>query len=329
MRFGIIDIGSNSIKLLIAESGSSLAMHYQATWETRIGGGLGRTKPYINRDAMMNGVKAIQALLKEAEGYEPERFYLVATSAVRDASNREEFIESVWEATGHRLWILSGEEEANYIAHGIMTDPVLNQYEEMCLIDLGGGSLECIHVNKRAIDAKVSLPLGAVRLTEECVHNPTLPMSSAEMRSVTQKVREALLDSDFRFPEHTTVLAGSGGALTVARRIRAAWLGRSFDDIGNKLSLNFLEYLFLELASLKQKDRSRIPHLPSERADIMPTALLILITVAGIAGHKNILHSTYNLRYGLASRIHLDYRQTRHPHPPETLPQRAAELSSK
>ncbi|MGF1453420.1 MAG: hypothetical protein ACFB21_15265 [Opitutales bacterium] len=310
MRVGIIDIGSNSIKLLIAESGSSLAMRYETTWETRIGTGMGKTKPYITREAMHAAQEAVSALMAEAEEYEVEQFCLVTTAAVREASNREAFVELIQEATGERLRVLTGDEEAAYIAYGIMSDPVLSTFDEMCLIDLGGGSLEAIYVADREVRKKVSLPLGAVRLSEDLLRNSAMPMRSEEMRAITRAVQEAFQGSGFEFPKRGVVLAGSGGALTIARRIRTAWLGRSMDSIGNKLSLNFLEYLFLELASLTQKERSRIPHLPPERADIMPTALLVLITVAGIARQKSYLHSMYNLRYGIAHSIHQHYLDT-------------------
>ncbi len=309
MRIGIIDIGSNSIKLLIADTGSTLAMRYETTWETRIGTGMGKAKPYVTKEAMDAATQAVAALMAEAEEYDVQHFCLVATSAVRDASNREAFVEMIQRMTGERLRVLSGEEEAAYIAYGMLTDPVLGSKEEMCLVDLGGGSLEAIHLAGNTIQKKVSLPLGAVRLSESLLRSAARPIASEEMRAITHHVQQTFAEADFTFPKHA-VLVGSGGALTIARRIRAAWLGQSFESVGNKLSLNYLEYLFLELASLNQKDRSRIPHLPPERADIMPTGLLILITVAGIARQKTFLHSLYNLRYGIAASIHQNFLNT-------------------
>lgn len=304
MVFGIIDIGSNSIKLLVAESTSTLAMRSQTTWETRIGGGLGRSQPYLTKDAIDNGIQAIQSLIEGARDYRVNQYYLVATSAVRDASNREAFVERILEQTGHRLQVLSGDEEAAYIAHGIVTDPELLDYNDFCLIDLGGGSLEGIHIQNKQAAHKVSLQLGAVRLMEQCVKHPDLPMKRESIQAITREVRDAFDRSGFVFPKDKVTLVGTGGALSVARSIRAAWLGRSFEAIGNVLSLRYLEYLFLELGSLSTKERMRVPHLPKERADILPTGLLILITVAELAGQKQYLHSLHNLRYGIAAHLH-------------------------
>ncbi len=304
MIFGVIDIGSNSIKLLIAESASSLAARYETTWETRIGTGLGSKEPRLTRSAITNGVQAVKELVEQAEAYQPESFFVVGTSALRDAANRDEFINELWKATGQRLRVLSGDEEAAYIAHGIMADPQLAEHKELCLVDLGGGSMEAIHIRYGRIVKKVSLPVGAVRLSEACLASATAPMSSEEMRQITWRVQDVIQRSSFTFPEGEYTLAGTGGVLNVARRVRAAWLGSTFDDVGNTLSLNFLEYLFLELASMRSAERSRLPAMPPERADIMPAGLLVLITVLRLANARSYLHSLHNLRYGVAACVH-------------------------
>lgn len=303
MRIGIIDIGSNTIKLLVAETGSPLAVNYQTTWETRIGGGIGQDGSELSLEAMDRGVEAVQALVKEAERYRPQYFYTVATSAVRDAANRDVFVEKIRLATGHDLNILSGDEEAAYIAWGLRMDAAFKDYREYCLADLGGGSLELIHINDGKVVEKTSLPLGAVRLQEKFVPNPARPLRASEINAITRAVSECLKQSSFTFPSGVKILAGTGGALSVARAIRAGWLGRSYDEVGNKLTLTFLRYLCLELASLSLEDRIRIQHLSETRADIMPTALLTLITLAETANASAFIHSMHNLRYGLAAKF--------------------------
>lgn len=301
MRLGIIDIGSNSIKLLVAETGSPLAVNYQTTWETRISEGIGKEQPRLAEEPMERGVKAVQSLLEEARQFQPERYCLVATSAVRDAANRDEFVDKIRAATGLDLNILSGEQEAAYIAWGISTDPALAAYPEFCLADLGGGSLELIHIKDRKIIDKRSYPLGAVRLTEQCLADPAMPMRSAEMRRIAHTVRDAIRDSGFRFPSSTGILAGTGGGLNVARAVRAGWLGQTPAQAGNVISLTYLRYLFLEIAAMTLRERTCVPQLPEARADIMPTALVALITVAEMAGASSYIHSLHNLRYGIAA----------------------------
>lgn len=301
MRLGIIDIGSNSIKLLVAETGSPLAVNYQTTWETRISEGIGKAKSVLAEGPMERGVEAVKSLIEEARKFEPERYCVVATSAVRDAANRDEFVEKIRQATGLDLNILSGEQEAAYIAWGISTDPALKAYKEFCLADLGGGSMELIHIKDCEIVTKCSLPLGAVRLTEKCVLDPARPMRTAEIRRIAHTVRDSVTESGFRFPANSGILAGTGGGLNVARAIRAGWLGQSTTQVGNTISLTYLRYLFLELATMSLKERSAVPNLPEARADIMPAALVALITVAELAGASNYIHSLHNLRFGIAA----------------------------
>lgn len=303
MRLGIIDIGSNSIKLLVAETGSPLAVNYQTTWETRISKGIGKENPSLTEEAMQKGAEAVQSLMEESKQFSPQQYCLVATSAVRDAANRDVFVEKIRAVTGHDLNILSGEQEAAYIAWGISTDPALEMYPEFCLADLGGGSLELIHIKDKQIVDKRSLPLGAVRLSEQCLMDSSMPMRSAEMRRISHIVRDTIRASGFRFPAKTGILAGTGGGLNVSRGIRANWLGQTQQEVGNSLSLTYLRYLFLELAAMNLQERTAVPHLPPARADIMPTALLALITVAEMAGASSYIHSLHNLRYGIAARM--------------------------
>ncbi|WOO42763.1 hypothetical protein [Rubellicoccus peritrichatus] len=309
MKLGIIDIGSNSIKLLVAETQSPLAVNYQTTWETRISEGLGGDNPVLSDIAMEQGVEAVKSLIKEADRYQPITFYVVATSAVRDAENRDVFVDRIRQETGLELDILSGEQEAAYIGWGITTDPTVEKYKEFCLVDLGGGSMELIHIKDKEIVAKTSLPLGAVRLSEKCIPDPTLPMKANEMKRITRTVQDTIYRSDFKFPAGSNILAGTGGALTVAREIRAGWLSLTPKQVSNSLGLTYLRYLFLELASMHQYERSRLAHLPDARADIMPTALITLITVAELANASGFVHSRHNLRYGLAASLidkHID-----------------------
>lgn len=304
MRIGVIDIGSNSIKLLVAERGSTLAARYETTWETRIGQGISRENPELSEEAMERGVQAVKALLEEARNYAAQHYCIVATSAVRDARNREVFIEKIKQATGLKLHVLSGQDEAAYIAYGISTDPALSRFKELFLCDLGGGSLELIHILEGEVKQKTSLQLGAVRLTEECVRNPLKPMTAGDMRRIAERVRSALLQSGFHFNTGKTHhFVGTGGAFTVSRAIRAHWLGKTFEESDPHLSLPFFRYLFLECAALDIIERKKIPNLPKERADILPTALLTIITLAELAHASGFTHSMHNLRYGIAAKM--------------------------
>ena len=119
MRAAVIDVGSNSIKLLVADRApGGLREIVSTTLEVRIGTGIGSGKPSLTHEGMERGVAAISRLVSDAKAQGAERFMAVATSAVRDASNGGVFREQVQAATGLELRILTGIEEANGIGRG-------------------------------------------------------------------------------------------------------------------------------------------------------------------------------------------------------------------
>ena len=163
----IIDIGSNSIKILVATrttSGDFAALKTK-TLDARISAGISKAKPELSEDGMARGLVAIRELLADAAAFEPAKIVLVATSAVRDATNGAMFRERVKTATGHEIRILTGDEEANLIGRGLTCDPALRGLKDFYVFDLGGGSLECLAFRERKIVQAMSLQLGCVRLT--------------------------------------------------------------------------------------------------------------------------------------------------------------------
>ena len=165
----IIDIGSNSIKILVAvrQNDGGIKSIGSKTIDARISAGISQTVPRLSEDGMVRGLAAIQELLALAAPFTPASTVLVATSAVRDAQNGDDFRARVLAATGHTIRILTGDEEANLIGRGLTSDPALATLGDFCVFDLGGGSLECLSFRERKIEQAVSLQLGCVRLTEK------------------------------------------------------------------------------------------------------------------------------------------------------------------
>jgi exopolyphosphatase/guanosine-5'-triphosphate,3'-diphosphate pyrophosphatase len=122
-KVAVIDVGSNTIKLLVAQGAPNEALEvvHQASVPTRIGSGIGCDHPALADKSMKAGIATIEELLDVAESHSPDHVRLVATGAVRDASNGKYFATCVKEATGHLLAILSGHEEASGIAAGLLT----------------------------------------------------------------------------------------------------------------------------------------------------------------------------------------------------------------
>jgi exopolyphosphatase/guanosine-5'-triphosphate,3'-diphosphate pyrophosphatase len=299
----IIDIGSNSIKVLVAKHGASgqIEALLTKTLDARISAGISKTKPELGEDGIRRGVAAIQELLTDAAAFSPAKIVLVATSAVRDAANGAVFCERVRAATGHEIRILSGDEEANLIGRGLTCDPALGELEDFYVFDLGGGSLECLAFRGRKVIQAASLQLGCVRLTERFIKAPAAPLQQSEVTALAVHVRDELKRSGFRFAITAPPAVFTGGTMSTIRAIKGARHGLTLEDTPALVGLDTMSQLLDELAPLNLDERKAVPGMPAPRADVFPAALVTMIAVADYAHIDRFHHSLYNLRWGLAA----------------------------
>ena len=302
----VIDVGSNSIKLLVAKSGStadSVETIFAETIETRISAGISQALPSLTEAAMAAGCKTITELVRLAQSYQPKAIRIVATSAVRDATNAIQFIELVNEATGLEIETLSGAEEATHIGKGLGCDPQIAAINSFIQMDIGGGSLELIRFAHGKIEQALSLQLGAVRLTEKFIADRNAALSTETEATITAHVRSALEDSGFSFEPNTAPLIVTGGAFTVTRAVLAAQNDQTIEQRSPLLHTNEITRLKATLMALALHERMAVPHLPATRADIIPSALITINTVLNYAERTHVTHSFYNLRYGIAAEL--------------------------
>ncbi len=302
----VIDIGSNSIKVLVAARAADggISTLKTRTLDARISAGISKTDPRLGEDGMRRGLEAITTLLADAASYSPGRSVLVATSAVRDAQNGAEFRQRVQTATGHEIRILSGDEEANLIGRGLTCDPALRSLRNFYVFDLGGGSLECLAFHERQIQQAASLQLGCVRLTEKFVRDPGAPFAAEAEGAIAAHSRATLAAAGFTFslpPGAATV--GTGGTISTVRAILAARAGQTFEQSDSHVTVAALRSLLAELGRLSLDERKKTPGLPPPRADVFPTALATLVAVAESGGFDAYRHSLFNLRFGLAAEL--------------------------
>ena len=305
-RAAVVDIGSNTIKILVGESlprGGVAVLHDQ-TIECRISRGMYAEPPRFTETAMHEAVGAVRTLLEGARPFEPGRVEILATSAVRDAENRDDFVRLIDECCGRPLRILTGAEEAAGIARGIAVEPDLDPGSDYTVADLGGGSLEWIHSRGGGIAHLASLDLGAVRLLHRFVPDPEAPLPP----SARAAIRECCLHTfSRRLPRLEADPArrhwGTGGAFTITRLLLAAEGGRLLADQSNEIPLLDIQRLFGKLAALDLEGRKSFPGLPPPRADILPVALLVLEALASHTGADRFCHSFHNLRMGRLARL--------------------------
>ncbi len=304
-KVAVIDIGSNSIKLLVAspsESREDIQNIFEETIETRISSGIGNELPRLTPKAMEAGVHSVSELLHLALAHQPQTIRIVATSAVRDALNGHEFTKQVENKTGHRIDILSGPEEARLIGHGLATDPYLSTLNNFLQMDLGGGSLELIDFKNQQIHQAISLQLGAVRLSERFLHDREAPLHQATATAIQNHVSNTLRKSTISLQPGQPIVA-TGGAVIITRAILAAQVGLKIEDRPPVITLSEIAKLRKQLAALSLHERMGTPHLPAARADILPTALLTIEAVLQSASAEHLTHSFRNLRYGIAAEL--------------------------
>lgn len=298
----VIDIGSNSIKVLVASASPDgrIVARKLRTIEARISRGLSANEPRLGAEGMRRGVEAVRELAAEAAGFGPERIIAVATSAVRDAANGAEFCARLHDAAGVDVRILGGEEEASLIGRGLLCDPQLAGEHDFYVFDLGGGSLECLSFRDRKLGQVASLPLGCVRLTEKFVADPSAPIGADALAAVQAHSRRTIAAAGFSLA-NAALAVGTGGTLTSVRAMVAAQTGAGLDSVDPLLTVAQLRSLLSQIAPLPIDARRKIAGLPPGRADVFPAALATLITLAEMGGFEAYRHSLYNLRWGVAA----------------------------
>jgi exopolyphosphatase/guanosine-5'-triphosphate,3'-diphosphate pyrophosphatase len=301
----VIDIGSNSIKSLVAARGPDGQLHAlkQRTLDARISAGISKDKPVLSEEGMTRGLGAIRELIEDVRERRPAQIQLVATSAVRDAANGAAFRERVKKATGQVIRVLSGEEEANLIGRGLVNDPALAGLQNFYVFDLGGGSLECLAFRQRKVRQALSLQLGCVRLTETFVKDPAAPLAPEVQAQITSHVAAAFKEARLEFDLPESVAIGTGGTVTTVRAILGAREQLRAEETSPAVSVEQLRELLALLAPLTLEQRKRVPGLPAARADVFPAALATIVAVAEIGGFAGFIHSFHNLRWGLAAEL--------------------------
>ncbi|PJF37135.1 MAG: Ppx/GppA family phosphatase, partial [Candidatus Thermofonsia Clade 1 bacterium] len=208
-RTAIIDVGSNSFRLIVMTY--LRGYHFQLTDEVResvrLVHGLGATGR-LSREAMAHAVEVMRLYAAFCRASGIDDIIAVATSAVREASNRAEFLSRVQRETGIQVRVLSGTEEAYY---GYLAAVNSTTLRDGFVLDLGGGSLEITRVADRLPHESVSLTLGAVRATEDWL--PNIPPSKEQVTRLRKHIREQLAPLTWFKVESNQQLVAQGGSL--------------------------------------------------------------------------------------------------------------------
>lgn len=299
-RVAAIDQGTNSIRLLVAEPDPSGGFRELARDMviTRLGYRVDETGR-LDPEALGRTVEVLAWYCRRARALHAERIRVAATSAVRDASNREGYAAAVREHAGTELEVLSGEREAalSFLGATAGLDPTLAPPPHLVL-DIGGGSTELVLGDGEPL-AAVSTRLGSVRLTERFVTSD--PPSAAELEAMAAAI-EIVLDEvggSLAVGRARTLISVAGTATTV----QAISLGLDRYDPERThrtwLSLEEAERILDELARMTNAERSAIPVMAPGRGDVIVAGALVLVRVMRRFGFQRTLVSETDILDGL------------------------------
>ncbi len=308
-QVAVIDLGSNSWRAVIYSYATGGAHSWWKRTDelyeaVRIGAGLQATGE-LGADAIARGLEtlAVFARFCRAGRLAPEDIHVFATSAIRDAANREHFLERVREVTGYEVEVLTTRQEAHYGYVAAINSTTLS---DGVVLDIGGGSMQLTRVEDRGERAHASFPVGAVRMTESF-----FAAADAD-RPVRRKERQRLRDHVAGQLERIDWLAGPGGRLigmggsvrNLAAAAQRQQLGGAFGgtDLGIQgmlIDRQTLDALVERLAALPVAERRTVPGIKPGRGDIILAAAVTLQTVLELGGFAAIEATEAGVRDGI------------------------------
>jgi exopolyphosphatase/guanosine-5'-triphosphate,3'-diphosphate pyrophosphatase len=321
----VIDVGTNTIKLLVGrshETGIEVLLECLAEPNVCLGTDFYKSLK-LTQQNMRRAAEAIRNLSLLAARYNPASIQVFATSAVRDALNRDEFVTLVRETSGRSLELLPGTTEAEWVFRGVTSDPALCA-QRLLVLGFGGGSLAAIVSDSARIHYR-SFNLGTVRL-REVLHLDDAPTPAVRERceqflSLTFK-NVILPELNCLLPARNAgfTLVGTGGTATSLAAIRphAGRLSQS-DERSEWLTRSEVSEIANLLWELSPQERCHIPGQSRSRLDvILPGALIVEAAMKGL-GFRHMRVSRRGVRYGALLRANESVQSALRSRPPSYL----------
>jgi len=305
MRIAILDLGTNTFNLLIAEIGDNKKLNiiHSSKQPVKLGKG-GIQKKIITDAAIKRGFKAIENHLKVTKEYNVEKTYAFATSAIRDARNSMVFIKNVKEKYNIYVHIIPGEREAEMIYKGVRQsmqvgpDPVL-------ILDIGGGSNEFIIANDNKIFWKQSFNLGMARMLE--MFNPQDPISKEEVHKIESFFNQSLepLFEAVQIYE-PLFLIGAAGSFETFSALLSHLYPEKYSNTGipsHEINIDDFRELHRTLLSSTIEERKKMPGMEPVRVEMIVLAsIFVNFTLKKCKLHK-IYQSDYSLKEGVIAEL--------------------------
>jgi exopolyphosphatase/guanosine-5'-triphosphate,3'-diphosphate pyrophosphatase len=276
----VLDIGSNTIRLLIAEVDTNTILqriHYEHKI-ARLGEGLQRTG-MLSDAGMQRALRVFSSMKDVCQQYDiaVTDIYAVATAAIREASNGSMFVAEVKTKLGLSIQVISGEQEAKLALAGARLGLPSEVGCEMCLFDIGGGSTEFTRIFQGQVRDSYSLKLGVVRLTEQWAQKQTVEQAYGQMKQAVVPFLEKLESFWGEYATQPQYLVGTAGTVTTLAAIAQGMQTYRAEQIdGYVMDRNRFNHLRDQLLNMSNQERLTIPALEKGREDVIVAGIAII-----------------------------------------------------
>ncbi len=301
-RLAAIDIGSNSIRLLVVEASvdGSYRVLDDEKQTTRLAQGLAETG-LLNEASRRQSLDALWRMKSIVAGYHVDRLEVIATSAVREAKNRQQFLQGVREQLGLKVEIISPEDEGRLSFLSASRHFDLKSMNAV-IMDLGGGSAELVLAAKGVVEEIHSLPVGAVRLTESFIHSD--PLSEKDYRRLRKHIRKCFGEIVGEPKFIPQVMIGAGGTFTALANMAMRVRGETYSTVaGYSLNRAELRHILDNLRRLAIDERREMPGLNADRADIIVAGLVVIERMLKLLHVNRLQVHDQGVRDGLMLRM--------------------------
>ena len=304
-RVASIDIGTNTILLLIAEvEEGKLKPLFEMETIVRLGEGV-QKEGILSQEAMKRGVETLAHYVGHCHKMRTQKIYAVGTSALREAKNSEIFLKLAKEKLGLSIEVISGEEEAQFSFLAVARD-LKEVKKTIMVVDVGGGSTEFIQGQGDRISQWASLPIGSVRFTEQFLLSD--PVQEKEWEKMEGEIRKLLVD--IPHPKKTLSMVAVGGTATTLASVELGLKEFIPEKIHHfVLKKEALRNQLLLYRSKTIDERKKVPGLSPNRADVILAGGTILHMAMEELGCPSVLISVHGVRYGLLyKKLNLNFR---------------------
>lgn len=302
MRIAAIDIGTNSIHMVIARAvhHTEFAVLDRERDVVQVGRGSFRSGR-LRRAAIQRTVEALRRFVQLARRHQVDRILCTATAAVREARNGGEFLQAARKASGIGPRVIPASEEGRLIYYAVKAALHLDERPSL-IVDIGGGSVQLVAADRDRLHRVVSLPLGALRLTETLLeHEPPTDREIERLRRVIRRrVRDGLRQLETR--RFSRLIGCSGAIHALAHVVSWGERGEGVRQInGHVLQAGALAAQVERLLGMNEAQRERLPGLDARRAEIIVPGALVLAEILRATQASSITLSDFGVREGLVT----------------------------